>query len=79
MPHLKNAGVVLPHSISDVFYDSTLFLWKTIINIFFREIRPRGAFHIPRDGPVILVAAPHHNQVKAKPTCSLLTVSLMGL
>ncbi|KAJ7285867.1 glycerol-3-phosphate O-acyltransferase [Mycena rebaudengoi] len=29
---------------------------------FFREIRPRGAFNIPRDGPVIFVGAPHNNQ-----------------
>ncbi|CAE6505293.1 unnamed protein product [Rhizoctonia solani] len=26
------------------------------------EIRPRGAFNVPKDGPVIFVAAPHHNQ-----------------
>ncbi|KAI0062297.1 glycerol-3-phosphate O-acyltransferase [Artomyces pyxidatus] len=32
------------------------------MNIFFREIRPRGAFNIPRHGPVIFVAAPHSNQ-----------------
>ena len=30
--------------------------------IVFSEIRPRGAFKIPREGPVIFVAAPHHNQ-----------------
>jgi len=33
-----------------------------ITQIFFREIRPRGAFNVPRDGPVIFVGAPHHNQ-----------------
>lgn len=37
---------------------------KVVIAIFFREIRPRGAFNIPRDGPVLFVAAPHHNQVR---------------
>ncbi|KAI0818588.1 glycerol-3-phosphate O-acyltransferase [Irpex lacteus] len=43
-------------------YDGALLFWRTVTNIFFREIRPRGAFNIPRDGPVIFVAAPHHNQ-----------------
>jgi len=43
-------------------YDLFLVFWRVVINIFFREIRPRGAFHIPREGPLILVAAPHHNQ-----------------
>ncbi|GJE95109.1 glycerol-3-phosphate O-acyltransferase [Phanerochaete sordida] len=47
---------------SEWVYDTALFFWKLVIYIFFREIRPRGAFHIPRDGPVIFVAAPHHNQ-----------------
>ncbi|KAI0306605.1 glycerol-3-phosphate O-acyltransferase [Multifurca ochricompacta] len=43
-------------------YNIFLAVWATAINTFFREIRPRGAFNIPRDGPVIFVAAPHHNQ-----------------
>ncbi|KZT26230.1 hypothetical protein NEOLEDRAFT_1197549 [Neolentinus lepideus HHB14362 ss-1] len=47
---------------SDLAYESALVLWRTVVNIFFREIRPRGAYNIPRDGPVIFVAAPHHNQ-----------------
>ncbi|TFY72710.1 hypothetical protein EVG20_g282 [Dentipellis fragilis] len=47
---------------SDVLYDAALLFWRTVTNIFFREVRPRGAFHIPRTGPVIFVAAPHHNQ-----------------
>ena len=38
--------------------------WRMITQIFFREIRPRGAFNIPHDGPVIFVGAPHHNQVR---------------
>ncbi|KAJ3933942.1 MAG: glycerol-3-phosphate O-acyltransferase [Lentinula lateritia] len=40
-----------------------MFFWKLIVNIFFREIRPRGAFNIPSDGPVIFVGAPHANQM----------------
>ncbi|KAI0928786.1 hypothetical protein AcV5_006241 [Taiwanofungus camphoratus] len=47
----------------DLLYDTALTLWKTVVNIFFREVRPRGTFHIPRDGPVILVAGPHNNQL----------------
>ncbi|KAF5365754.1 hypothetical protein D9758_003306 [Tetrapyrgos nigripes] len=43
-------------------YDTSVFFWRVIVNVFFREIRPRGAFNIPRDGPVIFVAAPHNNQ-----------------
>lgn len=55
----------------DLVYELALAFWKTVVNIFFREIRPRGAFHIPRDGPVIFVAAPHHNQVRARQVVSL--------
>ena len=44
-------------------YDFVILFWSTIISIFFRETRPRGAYNIPRDGPVIFAAAPHHNQV----------------
>ncbi|KAH9934782.1 glycerol-3-phosphate O-acyltransferase [Fomitopsis serialis] len=58
MPISRDA---LPVS-QDLLYEVALALWRTVVTIFFREIRPRGAFHIPRDGPVIFVAAPHHNQ-----------------
>ncbi|KAH9063466.1 glycerol-3-phosphate O-acyltransferase [Lactarius vividus] len=47
---------------SSLSYKTFLVVWATAIHTFFREIRPRGAFNIPRDGPVIFVAAPHHNQ-----------------
>ncbi|KAI9313494.1 hypothetical protein BX666DRAFT_1864136 [Dichotomocladium elegans] len=33
-----------------------------MLEVFFREIRPRGAHKIPMTGPVIFVAAPHANQ-----------------
>ncbi|CAO3695281.1 unnamed protein product [Umbelopsis ramanniana] len=33
-----------------------------MVDIFFREVRPRGAHRIPQEGPVIFVAAPHANQ-----------------
>ncbi|KAJ4490780.1 glycerol-3-phosphate O-acyltransferase [Lentinula aciculospora] len=40
-----------------------MLFWKLIVNVFFREIRPRGAFNIPSDGPVLFVGAPHANQM----------------
>ncbi|ORX35994.1 putative glycerol-3-phosphate O-acyltransferase [Kockovaella imperatae] len=43
-------------------YDLVLVFWRMVINIFFREIRPRGAFNIPRDGPVLFICGPHSNQ-----------------
>lgn len=46
----------------DVYYIAVL-LWRTILYIFFREIKPRGTYKIPTEAPVIFVAAPHHNQV----------------
>jgi len=47
---------------SKLAYEAAMLFWHIITRVFFREIRPRGAFNIPRDGPIILVAAPHHNQ-----------------
>lgn len=44
-------------------YDAVMLFWRIVTQIFFREVRPRGAFNIPRDGPVIFVGAPHNNQV----------------
>lgn len=43
-------------------YDLVLWLFSVIFDCFFREIRPRGAFRVPKMGPVIFVAAPHANQ-----------------
>ena len=43
-------------------YDLLLWVWTVIFDCFFREIRPRGAFRLPKSGPVIFVAAPHANQ-----------------
>ncbi|KAI5993269.1 glycerol-3-phosphate O-acyltransferase [Pisolithus albus] len=47
---------------SIVTYDTALMFWRIVTHIFFREVRPRGAFNIPQDGPVIFAVAPHHNQ-----------------
>jgi glycerol-3-phosphate O-acyltransferase/dihydroxyacetone phosphate acyltransferase len=43
-------------------YDLILWVFGIIFDIFFREILPRGAFRIPKQGPVIFVGAPHANQ-----------------
>ena len=45
-------------------YDLALLLFRGITKVFFREVRPRGSFNIPHDGPVIFVGAPHSNQVR---------------
>lgn len=46
-------------------YDLVLWVMSVLIELFFREVHPRGAWKVPRTGPVILVAAPHANQVRA--------------
>ncbi|KAF9169922.1 hypothetical protein BGX21_009592 [Mortierella sp. AD011] len=43
-------------------YDFVSFFFTIMLDIFFREIRPRGAHKVPKQGPVIFVAAPHANQ-----------------
>ena len=43
-------------------YDLGLWFLSILTDTFFREVFPRGAWRIPRRGPVILVAAPHANQ-----------------
>ncbi|KAL9933544.1 hypothetical protein V8E36_007720 [Tilletia maclaganii] len=49
---------------TDIAFDIALFFWTMIVSIFFRVVQARGAWRIPKqkDGPVIFVAAPHHNQ-----------------
>ncbi|KAK9448450.1 uncharacterized protein V1518DRAFT_395366 [Limtongia smithiae] len=43
-------------------YDMVVWGMSVVFDLFFREIRPRGAYRIPRHGPLIFVAAPHANQ-----------------
>lgn len=43
-------------------YDFFLWLLLAIFDCFFREIRARNGYKIPRTGPVIFVGAPHANQ-----------------
>lgn len=44
-------------------YDVFLWVIGIVIDLFFREIQPRGSWKVPREGPVLFVAAPHANQV----------------
>ncbi|KAH8155326.1 uncharacterized protein LAJ45_00336 [Morchella importuna] len=43
-------------------YDVVLWSFSVLVDLFFREVHPRGAFRIPKRGPIIFVAAPHANQ-----------------
>ncbi|TGO92476.1 hypothetical protein BPOR_0002g00230 [Botrytis porri] len=43
-------------------YDVFLCTFSILVDLFFREVHPRGAWKVPRRGPVIFVAAPHANQ-----------------
>lgn len=44
-------------------YDLLLWIFSIVVDLFFREVHPRGSYKVPRRGPVIFVAAPHANQV----------------
>lgn len=45
-------------------YDLVLWTFSVLVDLFFREVHPRGSWKIPRRGPMIIVAAPHANQVR---------------
>lgn len=45
-------------------YDFLLWTFSILVDLFFREVHPRGSWKVPRRGPVIFVAAPHANQVR---------------
>lgn len=48
-------------------YDIFLWVIGIVIDLFFREVVPRGSWKVPREGPVLFVAAPHANQVSSSP------------
>jgi hypothetical protein len=50
-------------------YDTMLWLLSILVDLFFREIHPRGVWKVPRKGPIIVVAAPHANQVSIFGSC----------
>lgn len=43
-------------------YDVFIWFFEVVFSTFFRTIRVRGSWRIPRKGPMILVGAPHANQ-----------------
>ncbi|RHZ45378.1 hypothetical protein Glove_680g77 [Diversispora epigaea] len=43
-------------------YEIVVYFFSFVLDGFFREIKPRGSYKIPKDGPIIFVAAPHANQ-----------------
>jgi len=47
---------------TDILYDTSLTILRSILMIFLREVQPRSSWHIPSKGPLIFVCAPHHNQ-----------------
>ncbi|SCU92721.1 LAME_0F01200g1_1 [Lachancea meyersii CBS 8951] len=51
-----------PPTYRKVVYDVFLWLLSNIFDCFFREVRSRGRYKVPTQGPVIFVAAPHANQ-----------------
>jgi glycerol-3-phosphate O-acyltransferase/dihydroxyacetone phosphate acyltransferase len=53
------------HPMTNWVYDVFLWTMSILVDLFFREVHPRGAWKIPRRGPVIFVAAPHANQVRS--------------
>jgi glycerol-3-phosphate O-acyltransferase / dihydroxyacetone phosphate acyltransferase len=44
-------------------YDLFLWIMGVLVDLFFREVHPRGSWKVPRSGPILFVAAPHANQV----------------
>jgi hypothetical protein len=54
-------------------YDLFLWIMGILIDLFFREVHPRGAWKVPKSGPVMFVAAPHANQVSIP--CFLISMS----
>ncbi|KAH8600437.1 hypothetical protein B0O99DRAFT_737227 [Bisporella sp. PMI_857] len=59
IPHGKHKE---QNPLSNWVYDVFLWTFAILIDLFFREVHPRGAWKVPRQGPVIFVAAPHANQ-----------------
>ncbi|KAJ5138713.1 Phospholipid/glycerol acyltransferase [Penicillium bovifimosum] len=58
---MGDKGVYIPPLVGWM-YDLVLWTFSVLIDLFFREVHPRGSWKIPRRGPIILVAAPHANQ-----------------
>jgi glycerol-3-phosphate O-acyltransferase/dihydroxyacetone phosphate acyltransferase len=55
-------------------YDLAQWFMSTLVELFFREIHPRGAWRVPKTGPILFVAAPHANQVSSFAGCTVVKV-----
>lgn len=47
---------------SPIIYDFGLWVFSLCLDIFFRQLDSRGAWRVPKHGPVLIVAGPHNNQ-----------------
>lgn len=45
-----------------VFYDLFVKFFEIVLHVFFNTVKVRGAWRVPKTGPVILVGAPHASQ-----------------
>lgn len=61
VPH--KATQIIDKNMKNWVYDVFLWTFSILVDLFFREVHPRGSWRVPRQGPVIFVAAPHANQV----------------
>lgn len=53
---------IIDHILHVLFYDIVVWLCYSITHTFFRDIKVRSSFNIPKSGPIIFVIGPHHNQ-----------------
>lgn len=58
----KKTKELLTDIISYMTYDLAIWFFNIVIRTFFRDIKTRGTFNIPKKGAVVFVIAPHHNQ-----------------
>lgn len=56
--------VLTPTPLVGWVYDLVLAILSPLVDMFFREVNVRGSWRLPTDGPIIIVAAPHANQVR---------------
>src|ERR1700710_2268908 len=65
MPHIPSRMAEgLPYKYKAMvpwIYDLGLWIFTLCLDIFFRQIYPRGAWKVPKNGPLIIVAGPHNN------------------
>jgi len=82
MPKEQEIHEHMPHNIkhkerapmTNWIYDVFLWTFSILVDLFFREVHPRGSWKVPRRGPLIFVAAPHANQVLSHCPTNVLTI-----